>query len=177
MKRDLKSANVNFEIVKYIVDDCSSYSILKLAVKNCILRKTILKFMNLIFGIFGKKLILKHFTHRSIPKRCVLGVFWTEQYVYEIYFTWRRLLLTLLTSFYGCNAFGWIYILLSPKNKRKFRSPTPVFWDYVLQKYFSWFLQKTRNVHFDLNFIFSISYKISFTDLSSLFMERITFFI
>ncbi len=27
----------------------------KLAVKNCILRKTILKFMNLIFGIFGKK--------------------------------------------------------------------------------------------------------------------------
>ncbi len=32
----------------------------------------ILKFMNLIFG---KKLILKHFMHRTIPKRCVPGVF------------------------------------------------------------------------------------------------------
>ncbi len=43
--------------------------------KNCILKKkTVLKFMNLIFGIFGKKLILKHFMHRTIPKKCVLGV-------------------------------------------------------------------------------------------------------
>ncbi len=92
MKRYLKSTNVNFEIVKYVVDDCLtnilkkvdqkvqkwlSYSILKLAVKNCILRKMILEFVNLIFAIFEKKLILKHFLHRTIPKRYVLGVFLT----------------------------------------------------------------------------------------------------
>ncbi len=40
--------------------------------------------MNLIFGIFKKKLILKHFTRRTILKRCVLGVFWTAQYVSEV---------------------------------------------------------------------------------------------
>ncbi len=41
--------------------------------KKNILRKTILKFMNQICGIFGKKLILKHFMNRTISKRCVLG--------------------------------------------------------------------------------------------------------
>ncbi len=71
--------------------------------------------MNLIFG---EKLILKHIMHRTIPKRCILGVFWTAQYVSKVYFTLRRLL-TLLTSFYGYNAFGWIYILLTLKNNKK----------------------------------------------------------
>ncbi len=90
MKRDHKSANVNFEIVKYLVDDCLTNIKKKRSKssktawlryfeidckKNCILRKTILKFMNLIFMIFGKKLILKHFVQRTIPKRRVLGVF------------------------------------------------------------------------------------------------------
>ncbi len=90
----------------------------------------ILKFMNLILRIFGKKLVLKHFMHRTIPKRCVLGVFWTAQYVSEVYFTRRRFLLTLLTSFYGYNAFRCIYILLTLKNKKtkKIRSPTLIFW-------------------------------------------------
>ncbi len=86
MKRDHKLANVNFEIVKYVADDCST-NILKKSrpksakmaelgtVKNSILIKTILKFMNRILGIFGKKLILKHFMHRTIPKKGVLGVF------------------------------------------------------------------------------------------------------
>ncbi len=37
------------------------------------------------------------------------------------------------------------------------------------------FCKKPRNVHFDLNSVFSLSYKISFADLRSLFMERITF--
>ncbi len=91
MKRDLKSANVNFEIVKYVVDECltnikkrsrpKSAKMAELGYfeiaceKYCILRKMILKFMNLIFGIFGKKLIFKYFMYRTIPKRCVLGVF------------------------------------------------------------------------------------------------------
>ncbi len=96
-----------------------SQGILKLFVKNYILRKPILKFMNVIFGIFGKKFILKHFMHRTIPKRCVLGVFWPAQYVSEVYFTRRRLLLTLLTFFYGYIAFGCIYTLLTLKNKTK----------------------------------------------------------
>ncbi len=66
MKTDLKSANANFEIVKYVVDDClmnifflsrqRSAKMAKLAYfeigckKNCILKKRILKFMNLIFA-------------------------------------------------------------------------------------------------------------------------------
>ncbi len=40
--------------------------------KKLHLRKTILKFMNLIFG---KKLMLKHFMRRIIPKRCVQEYF------------------------------------------------------------------------------------------------------
>ncbi len=91
---------------------------MKLAVKNCILRKTFLKLINLIFGIFGKKLILKHFIHRTIPKRCVLGVFWTAQYVYEVNFTYRRLFTPLK---YGYNAFGCVFIFNShSKQKQKF---------------------------------------------------------
>ncbi len=37
------------------------------------------------------------------------------------------------------------------------------------------FCKKPRNVHFDLNSVFSLSFKISFADLRSLFMERITY--
>ncbi len=77
------------------------------------------KFMNLILRIFGNKLILKHFMDRTIPKMRFPGVSWTAQYVSKVYFTWRRLLLTLLTSFYGYNAFGCIYILLTLKNKKQ----------------------------------------------------------
>ncbi len=36
------------------------------------------------------------------------------------------------------------------------------------------FCKKLRNVHFDQNSVFSHSCKISFADLWSLFMERIT---
>ncbi len=35
--------------------------------------------------------------------------------------------------------------------------------------------KKKRTVDFDWNSVFSLSYKISFADLRSLFMERITF--
>ncbi len=48
----------------------------------------------------------------------------------------------------------------------------------VLEWHFSRFLKKTkqkRNVHFDLNSVFSFSYKISFDDLRFLFMECITY--
>ncbi len=89
----------------------------EIGVKKLHFEKKILNFMNLIFGIFGKILILKHFMRRTIPKRCVLEVFWTAQYVSEVYFTWRRHLLTLSTSFYTYNAFEYIYILLTLKNK------------------------------------------------------------
>ncbi len=37
------------------------------------------------------------------------------------------------------------------------------------------FCKKPRNIHFDLNSVFSLSYKISLANLRSLFMERITF--
>ncbi len=85
MKRDLKSTNVTFKIVKYIccgwlfdehkkkvdqkVQNWLSESILKLAVKKLHFEKTDFEiFMN---QIFGKKLILKHFMRRIFPK----GVF------------------------------------------------------------------------------------------------------
>ncbi len=63
VKRDLKSANVNFVIVKYVLDEHLTNIKKKSRPKsakmaelgyfefflNCILRKTILKFMNLIW--------------------------------------------------------------------------------------------------------------------------------
>ncbi len=79
------------------------------------------------------------------------------------------------TSFDGYNSFGCIYILLTFKNKKKkICLPILIFWRYVLEWYSLDFCKKPRNVHFDLNSIFSLSYKISFADLRSLFMERIT---
>ncbi len=146
MKRDLKSANVNFEIVKYVVEDCltnikkkkksrpKSAKITELGNFEIACKKTAFwekRFWNLwtwFLGFFGRKLILKHFMHRTIPKRSVLGVFWTSQYVSEVYFTWRRLLLTLLTSFHGYNAFEGIFILLILKNQKK----NPVTNSYIL---------------------------------------------
>ncbi len=80
--------------------------------------------MKLILGIFGEKFILKHFTRRNIPKRCVLRVFWTAQYVSEVYFTWKRLLFPFLIFFMG-DAFGCFHILLTLKKKKIFfRSST-----------------------------------------------------
>ncbi len=118
MKRDLKSANMNFEIVKYVVDDCltnikkkkgrsKSAKMANLEYfeidckKNCILGKMILKFMNLILGIFEKKLILKHFMHRTITKRCNLWVFWTAR-------TFRRSILHKEGFFLHFDIFLWV---------------------------------------------------------------------
>ncbi len=67
--------------------------------ENWILRKMTVKFIILIFGIFGKKFILKHYMHRNIPKGRVLGVLQPSPHESEVYFTWRRLFLTLLISF------------------------------------------------------------------------------
>ncbi len=130
--------------------------------KNCILRKTILKFMNLIFGTFRKKLILKHFMRRIIPKMCVLGVFWTAQYVSEVYFTWRRLLTTLLTSFYGYNAFGCICILLTFKKQNKKISVHQLLY-FGICSWMVFLLISAKNQ--ETLIIFSIFYKISFAGL------------
>ncbi len=111
--------------------------------------------------------------HGTIPKRCVLGVFWTAQYVFDIYFTWRRLLLTLLTSFYRYNAFRCIYILFALRNRKKnFRF---FFWDLFLNGISLDFCKNPRNIHFDLNSTFSLSYKISFADVRSLFMKCVPY--
>ncbi len=117
--------------------------------------------MNLVLVIFGKKLILKHFMHRTIPKRCVLGVFWSAQYVSEVYFAWRRLLLTLLTYFYGYIAFGCIYILLTLKNKKqKISLHQLLYFGDVLKGISLDFCEQPRNVHFDLILFFHFPVKL-----------------
>ncbi len=171
MKIDHKLANVNFETVKYIVDNClTNIFFEKSRPKNAKMaelgyfeigcRKTAFWekwFWNLwtLFLGFLWKINLKHFMHWTIPKRCVLGVFRTAQYISEVYFIWRKLLFTLLTS-YGYNAFGCIYILFTLKKKKEnnFLSPTLIFWGYVLERHFSRFLQKTKKPSFWPEFCF-----------------------
>ncbi len=119
---------------------------------NCILSETILKFMNLIFG---KKLILKHFMHRTIPKWCVLGVFWTAQYISNVYFTWWRLLLTLLISFMGITPLG-VFIFYSHSKTKKFRSQLLYFGGTFLNGISLDFCKKPKNIHFDLNLFFHL---------------------
>ncbi len=193
MKTDLKSANVNFEIVKYGVHDCltnikqkGDQKVQKRAElgyfeigckKTAFWEKLFWNLWTWFLGFLGEKLILIHFMHRTVPKRCVLGVFWTAQYVSEVYFTRRRLLLTLLTYFYEYNAFGCIYILLTLKNKTK---NFPFTNSYTLgirswMVFLSDFCKKPRNVHFDLNPVSSLFYENSFADVRSLFMRHITF--
>ncbi len=121
--------------------------------------------MNLIFGIFKKKLILKHFMHRTISKRCVLGVFWTVQYVFEVNFTWRGFLLTFLTSFYGYHAFGCIYIFTHTQKKKNSIHQLLYFRDMFLNGISLNFCKKPRIIHFDLKSVFSLSCKISSADL------------
>ncbi len=130
--------------------------------------------MNLIFSISGEKIILKHFMHRTIPKKCILGVFSTAQYIFQVYFTRRSLLLTLLTYFYGYNAFGCIYILPTLKNKTKNSIHQLLYFGYMFSNGISLrFCKKPGNIHLDLNSVFSLSYKISFADSKSLFMELV----
>ncbi len=76
------------------------------------------------------------------------------------------------------NAFRCIYILLTLKNKNKKISVHQLlyFRDMFLNGICLNFCKKARNVHFDLNSVFSFFCKISFADLWSLFMEHITFF-
>ncbi len=82
-----------------------------------------------------------------------------------------------MTFFYGYNAFGCIYILVTFKNNNKKNSVYQLlcFGDTFLNGISPDFCKKPRNVHFDLNSVFSLSYKISFTNLRSLFIERITY--
>ncbi len=103
--------------------------------------------MSLIFGIFGKKLILKHFMHRTIPKRPV-----PDYFELPLYFTHTQ----------------------KQKKNFHFHLPILIFWDMFLNGISLDFCKKPRNIHFDLNSVFLLSYKISFADLWSLFMECIT---
>ncbi len=113
--------------------------------------------------------------YRTLPKRYVLGVFLTTRCVSDVHFTWRRVLLTPLISFYRYNAFGCIYILLTLKNKTKiYIYQLLYFGDMFLNGISLNFCRNPRNVHFDLNSVFiSLSCKISFANLWSLFIERI----
>ncbi len=117
--------------------------------------------MNVIFGIFGKKLILKHLMHRTNSKKvCSRSVlnrpirFWGLLH--------RKLLLTPLTSFYGYNAFGCIYILLTLKNKKQKISLHQLlhFGDMFSNGIFLDFCKKPRTVHFDLILFFHFPVKL-----------------
>ncbi len=133
--------------------------------------------MHLVLGIFGKQLIVKLFMHRTLPKRCVLLVFWTAQYISEVYFTWGRLLLTLWHLFMGITPLGVFLFYSHSKTKQK----KCLFTNSSILEICSWMVfllicaKKPRNGDFDVNFIFSLSYKISFADLTSLLMECITY--
>ncbi len=72
----------------------------------------------------------------------------------------------------------WVYLYFTNIQKQKtkhFPSPTFIFWGYILEWYFPRFLQKTKKCSFWANSVFSLSCKISFANLWSLFMERITY--
>ncbi len=172
IKKDHKSGNVNFWIVKYVADGCLTNIKKKKKSRPKVQKSIVCKKLHFeennfeIYElIFEEKFILKHFMYRTIPKRCVLGVLWTTQYVSKVYFTWRRLRVTLLTSFYGCNAFGCIYILLALKNKNISIHQLLYFGDMFWNVISLDFCKKPRNVHFDPNSVFSFSCFVDFWSL------------
>ncbi len=136
--------------------------------ENYILRKTTVKFIILIFRIFGEKFILKHYMHRNIPKRRVLKVLWTAPYESEVYFTWRRLLLTLLIYFHAYKAsVNFLYFTHTLKLKKiLFTVHILIFWGYVLKWCFSHFCKKTKIANFEINFAFLFSCKIRLAGLT-----------
>ncbi len=115
--------------------------------ENCILRKSTLKFIILIFGIFKRKCILKHYMRRNISSRSVIGVLYAVQHVSEVYFTWRRLLITVLIFFYAFNAsVNFLHFTLTLKRNIIFHSHILIFCGYVLECFFSRFQQKTPKI-------------------------------
>ncbi len=67
---------------------------------------------------------------------------------------------TLLTSFYGYNAFGCIYIWLTLKNKKISLYQLLYFRDMFLNGISLNFCKKPRNVHFDLILFFHFPVKL-----------------
>ncbi len=107
---------------------------------------------------------------RSILNRpiCFWGLFYMKKppsYTFHIFLWVHRL---------------WVYLYFTHTQKQKqkyFRSPTLIFWWYVLEWYFCQFLQKTKEHSLWPEFCFFFcSHKISFADLWSLFIERITYY-
>ncbi len=146
-----------------------------MAVKEQHFEETDFEIYEPYFGDFWEKINFETFYAQKYSQKVCSKSILNAQYVYEVYFTWRRPLLTLLTFFYGYNAFGCIYILLILKNKTKISVHQLLYFgDMFLNGISLDFCKKPRNVHFDLNSVFSPSYKISFADLRSVFMERIT---
>ncbi len=140
-----------------------SQGVLKLAVKNCILKKMILKFMNLIFGISEEKINFETFYGQNYSQKvCSRSTLNHPIRFWGLFYTKKAPSHT-LTYFYGYNAFWCIHILLTLKNKKKFCSPAVIFWGDMFS-----------NVFLSMNSVFLLSYKISFADLRSLFMEHIT---
>ncbi len=94
------------------------------------------------FWDFWKRSILKHFIPRTIPKRCVLRVFWPPN-------TFLRLILRNEVSlhfwhlFMGITPLGAFIFYSHSKTKKKFPFINSYFGDYVLKWYFSRFLQRT----------------------------------
>ncbi len=124
--------------------------------KNCILRKTILKFMNLIFGIFEKKINFKTFYAQNYSQKVCSRSILNRPILFEVCFTGRRHLLTLWHLFTGITALGVFVFYSHSKTKeiKNFHLQIFIFWEYVLEWYFSQFLQKTKTRSFWPEFCF-----------------------
>ncbi len=178
MKKDLKSANVNFEVVKYVADDCLTnikkkvhpgWVYFEIGVKK-------LQFEKNDFEIYEPDFWEK-INFETCAELFPKGVF--QEYFEPLYMFLMSILheegsfLHFWHLFTSIMPFG-VFIFYWHSQKKKSIHQLLYFGDMFLNGISLDLCKKPRNIHFDLNSVFSLSYKISFVDLSSLFMERIT---
>ncbi len=90
-----------------------------MAVKKLQFKKNNFEIYEPDFCDFWGKINFKTFYVKNYSQKVCSRSILNDQVRFWVCFTWRRLLLTLLTSFCRYNAFGCIYILLTLKNKKK----------------------------------------------------------
>ncbi len=101
---------------------------------------------------FGENFIITRFIFHKIFFRISILLSWKTSRMFSNLY-WKKLRKTIFGRvwlFWGERSvsLGCIYILLTLKNKKNFHSPTLMFWGYVIEWYFSQFLQKTKKRSF-----------------------------
>ncbi len=185
MKRDLKSANANSVIVVYVVDDCltnvfkksrpkrtkmAELRYFEIGCKKLHFEKTDFEIYETDFWDFWDKINFETFYVQNYSQKvCSRSILNHKTPFWGLFYTKKALFLHLCHLFMGITSSGVFIFYLHSTTKTKISIHQLLYFgDMFLNGISLDGCKKPRNGHFDLNSVFSLSYKISFADLRSL---------